>query len=55
MTTSLISNTSEEKINIRYSDIDYDKSLKMFSLLNFFQDIATNGGGDAQSHAAGIG
>ena len=42
MTTSLISNTSEEKINIRYSDIDYDKSLKMFSLLNFFQDIASD-------------
>ena len=33
---------SEEIINIRYSDIDFDKSLKMFSLLNFFQDIASS-------------
>ncbi|MBR6163992.1 hypothetical protein IKQ26_08925 [bacterium] len=33
---------SEEIINIRYSDIDFDKSLKMFSLLNFFQDIASD-------------
>ena len=35
-------NTSEESINIRYSDIDFDKSLKLFSLLNFFQDIASD-------------
>ncbi len=33
---------SEEKIHIRYSDIDFDKSLKPFSLLNFFQDIASD-------------
>ena len=33
---------SEEIINIRYSDIDFDKSLKPFSLLNFFQDIASD-------------
>lgn len=33
---------SEEQINIRYSDIDFDKSLKPFSLLNFFQDIASD-------------
>ncbi len=33
---------SEEQINIRYSDLDYDKSLKPFSLLNFFQDIASD-------------
>ncbi len=33
---------SEEIINIRYSDIDFDKRLKMFSLLNFFQDIASD-------------
>lgn len=31
----------EEIVNIRYSDIDFDKSLKPFSLLNFFQDIAS--------------
>ena len=35
-------NISEEKICIRYSDIDFDKSLKPFSLLNFFQDIASD-------------
>lgn len=33
---------SEEILNIRYSDIDFDKKLKMFSLLNFFQDIASD-------------
>ncbi len=33
---------SEEKAHIRYSDIDFDKSLKPFSLLNFFQDIASD-------------
>ena len=41
---------SEEKINIRYSDIDFDKSLKMFSLLNFFQDIASD---NAEMHGFG--
>lgn len=34
-------NTTEEIINIRYSDIDFDKSLKPSSLLNFMQDIAS--------------
>lgn len=32
---------SEENINIRYSEIDFNKNLKMFALLNFFQDIAS--------------
>ena len=32
----------EEEIHIRYSDIDFNKSLKPFSLLNFFQDIASD-------------
>ncbi len=41
-TTLLKKNTTEEIINIRYSDIDFDKSLKMYSLLNFFQDIASD-------------
>lgn len=41
---------SEEVINIRYSDIDFDKSLKMFSLLNFFQDIASE---NAEKHGFG--
>lgn len=41
---------SEETINIRYSDIDFDKSLKMFSLLNFFQDIASD---NAEKHGFG--
>ncbi len=34
--------TSEEIINIRYSDMDFDMALKPFSLLNFFQDIASD-------------
>ena len=43
MTAALSSNIiSEEKIQVRYSDIDFDKSLKPFSLLNFFQDIASD-------------
>ena len=33
---------SKETINVRYSDIDFDKSLKLFSMLNFFQDIASD-------------
>ena len=43
MTTSVLNKAiSEENISIRYSDIDFDKSLKPFSLLNFFQDIASD-------------
>ena len=33
---------SEENINIRYSEMDYDKSLKPYSLLNYFQDLASD-------------
>lgn len=29
-------------IHVHYSEMDFDKSLKPFSLLNFFQDIATD-------------
>ena len=32
----------KEIINIRYSDLDLNKRLKPFSLLNFFQDIASD-------------
>jgi len=32
---------TEEDINIKYSEMDFDKSLKPFSLLNYFQDIAS--------------
>lgn len=32
----------EEKIKIRYSDLNFDGSLKPSSLLNFFQDIAVD-------------
>jgi len=32
----------EENIKIRYSDLNFDKSLKPSSLLNFFQDIAVD-------------
>ena len=31
----------EENINIKYSEMDFDKSLKPYSLLNYFQDIAS--------------
>ena len=48
--TVLDNKISEEKINVRYSDIDFDKSLKMFSLLNFFQDIASD---NAEMHNFG--
>ena len=33
---------TEELIDIRYSDIDFDKSIKPSSLLNFFQDIGSD-------------
>lgn len=33
---------SEERIKIRYSDVDIGRSLKPFSLLNFFQDLASD-------------
>ena len=42
MNNTLENIISEEKTHIRYSDIDFDKSLKPFSLLNFFQDIASD-------------
>ena len=42
MLTTLENKMSEEVINIRYSDLDFDKTLKPFSLLNFFQDIASD-------------
>ncbi|MBQ7222156.1 MAG: hypothetical protein IJS02_01670 [Bacteroidales bacterium] len=32
---------SQETINIRYSETDFDKSLKLSALLNYFQDLAT--------------
>ena len=32
----------EEKVKIRYSDLDFNKNLKPSSLLNFFQDIAVD-------------
>ena len=42
ITTNKTNKVSEESINIRYSDLDFDKCLKPFSLLNFFQDIASD-------------
>ena len=42
MENTLLNRFSKEEINVRYSDLDYDKSLKPFSLLNFFQDIASD-------------
>lgn len=42
MPTAQIEKISEEDINIRYSEMDFDKSLKPFSLLNFFQDLASD-------------
>ncbi|MBP5698338.1 MAG: hypothetical protein J6W96_02275 [Alphaproteobacteria bacterium] len=34
--------TTIKNIHVHYSEMDFDKSLKPFSLLNFFQDIATD-------------
>lgn len=34
--------TTEEKINIRYSETDFDRSLKPSALLNFLQDVASD-------------
>ena len=31
----------KENIDIKYSEMDFDKSLKPYSLLNYFQDIAS--------------
>lgn len=42
LNTTLDPKIMEEDLHIRYSDIDFDKSLKPFSLLNFFQDIASD-------------
>lgn len=33
---------STESINVRYSDLDFDQSLKPYSLLNYFQDLASD-------------
>lgn len=38
---------TEEKIRLRYPDLDCDKSVKPFALLNFFQDIASDGAEEA--------
>ncbi|MBQ9246792.1 hypothetical protein IJ182_11070 [bacterium] len=32
----------EKNVNVRYSEMDFDKSLKPYSLLNYFQDIASD-------------
>ncbi len=42
--TNLLENkySTEEIFKIRYSDIDFNKGLKPNSLLNFFQDMASN-------------
>ena len=33
---------TDEVLNLKYSELDFDKRLKPFSLLNFFQDIASD-------------
>ena len=38
---NLLNNTLVENINIKYSEMDFDFSLKPYSLLNFLQDIAS--------------
>ncbi len=38
----MIKNGYEREIELKYSEIDYDKSLKPFSLLNYFQDVASD-------------
>ena len=38
----MIKNGYEKELNVKYSEMDYDKSLKAFTLLNYFQDIASD-------------
>jgi medium-chain acyl-[acyl-carrier-protein] hydrolase len=38
----MIKNGYKREIELKYSEIDYDKSLKPYSLLNYFQDIASD-------------
>lgn len=42
----MIKNGYEEKINIKYSEIDQNQALKPYSLLNFLQDIASKNAED---------
>ena len=37
----MIQNDFKQDIVVRYSEMDFDKSLKPFALLNYFQDIAS--------------
>ena len=38
----MIKNSYKQTFNVRYSEIDYNQALKPFSLLNFFQDLASD-------------
>lgn len=42
----MIKNGYEEKLNIKYSEIDQNQALKPYSLLNFLQDIASKNAED---------
>ena len=37
----MIENGYEKNIDVKYSEMDFDKALKPYSLLNYFQDIAS--------------
>lgn len=38
----MIENGYKQTFNVRYSEVDYNQGLKPFSLLNFFQDLASD-------------
>lgn len=42
----MIINGYVENINVKYSEMDYNKALKPFSLLNYLQDIASKNAED---------
>ena len=42
----MIKNGYEEKITVKYSEIDQNQALKPYSLLNFLQDIASKNAED---------
>ena len=37
----MIENGYDKNIDVKYSEMDFDKGLKPYSLLNYFQDVAS--------------
>ena len=38
----MMTNGYEKEVSVKYSEMDFDKSLKAYTLLNYFQDIASD-------------